>query len=67
MGKSHPIALQEHVIAFVEEGQTHCEAARHFRVSPCFVNNMVILKCEAGSLLLRIMAGLPNNLHRTAS
>ncbi|MCJ9670059.1 MULTISPECIES: IS630 family transposase [unclassified Neorhizobium] len=53
MGKSHPIALRERVVAFVEEGHGHREAARHFRVSPRFVNDLVILKRETGSLLPR--------------
>ncbi|MGX1260028.1 transposase [Sinorhizobium fredii] len=50
MGKSHPIALRSRVVAFVEEGRSHREAARHFRVSPRFVNNLVILKRETGSV-----------------
>lgn len=50
MGKSHPIELRSRVIAFVEEGNTHREASRHFRVSPRFVNDLVILKRETGSL-----------------
>lgn len=50
MGKSHPIALRMRVVAFVEDGHSHREAARHFRVSPRFVNNLVILKRETGSL-----------------
>lgn len=50
MGKSHPIALRSRVVAFVEEGHSHREASRHFRVSPRFVNNLVILKRETGSL-----------------
>nr|WP_316653162.1 IS630 family transposase [uncultured Gellertiella sp.] len=50
MGKSHPVELRERVIAFVEEGRSHREAARHFRVSPRFVNNLVILKRETASL-----------------
>jgi transposase len=50
MGKPHPIELRARVVAFVEEGNTHREAARHFRVSPRFVNNMVILKRTFGSL-----------------
>jgi transposase len=53
MGKSHPIALRSRVVAFVEEGHGHREAARHFRVSPRFVNNLVILKRETGSLAPR--------------
>lgn len=51
MGKPHPIELRSRVIAFVEEGNGHREAARHFRVSPRFVNDMVILKRASGGLL----------------
>ena len=51
MGKSHPMELRSRVIVFVEEGHGHREAARHFRVSPRFVNDMVILKRESGGLL----------------
>jgi len=43
--------LRSRVVAFVEEGHGHREAARHFRVSPRFVNDMVILKRESGGLL----------------
>jgi transposase len=50
---SHPIALRERVVAFVEEGHGHREAARHFRVSPRFVNDLVILNRETGSLTPR--------------
>ena len=50
MGKPHPIELRERVVGFVEEGHTHRAAAEHFRVSPRFVNNMVILKRKTGSL-----------------
>jgi transposase len=50
MGKPHPIELRARVVAFVEEGNSHREAARHFRVSPRFVNNMVILKRTSGAL-----------------
>ncbi len=50
MGKPHPIELRERVVAFVEEGHSHRFAATHFRVSPRFVNDMVILKRETGSL-----------------
>lgn len=53
MGKSHPIALRSRVIAYVAEGHSHRAAARHFRVSPRFVNNLVILKRETGSLTPR--------------
>lgn len=51
MGKPHPIELRSRVITFVEEGNGHREAARHFRVSPRFVNDMVILKRGSGGLL----------------
>jgi len=50
MGKPHPIELRERVVAFVEADHTHRAVADHFRVSPRFVNNMVILKRETGSL-----------------
>jgi len=36
--------LRSRVVAFVEQGHGHREAAWHFRVSPRFVNDMVILK-----------------------
>jgi len=50
MGKPHPIELRERVVGYVEEGHSHRAAAARFRVSPRFVNNMVILKRETGSL-----------------
>ncbi len=50
MGKPHPIELRALVITFVEEGNSHRGAARHFRVSPRFVNNMMILKRTSGGL-----------------
>ena len=50
MGKPHPMALRERVIAFVEEGHSHREASGHFRVSPRFVNNLVKLNAATGSL-----------------
>lgn len=50
MGKPHPIELRERVVAFVEEGHSHRAAARHFRVSVRFVNDMVRLKRETGKL-----------------
>jgi transposase len=34
----------------VNEGNSNREASRHFRVSPRFVNNMVILQQSCGSL-----------------
>jgi transposase len=42
--------LRERVVAFVDEGHGHREAARHFRVSPKFVNDMVKLRRETGGL-----------------
>jgi transposase len=57
MGKPHPIEIRSRVIAFVEEGHGHREAARHFRVSPRFVNDMVILKRESGSLSPKARGG----------
>lgn len=50
MGRPHPIALRERVVAFVEEGNSHRAAAAHFRVSIKFVNDMVKLKRATGSL-----------------
>lgn len=50
MGKPRPIELRARVVAFVEEGNSNREAARHFRVSPRFVNNMMILYRSSGSL-----------------
>lgn len=42
--------LRERVVAFVEEGNSHRATAVHFRVSIKFVNDMVKLKRETGSL-----------------
>ena len=53
MGKPHPIELRERVAAFVDEGHGHREAARHFRVSPKFVNDLIKLRRETGSLAPR--------------
>lgn len=53
MGKPHPIALRERVAGFVGEGNSHREAARHFRVSPRFVNELMKLKAETGLLAAR--------------
>ena len=50
MGKAHPIELRARVAAFVDEGHGHREAARHFRVSPKFVNDLIKLRRETGSL-----------------
>jgi len=45
--------LRSRVIAFVEQGHGHREAARHCRVSPRFVNVVVIPKRDSGGLLLK--------------
>lgn len=50
MGKPHPMALRERVVTFVDEGNSHREAARHFRVSPRFVNDMIKLRRDSGDL-----------------
>lgn len=50
MGKPHPIELRERVVAFVNDSNSNREAARHFRVSPRFVNNMMILHRSSGCL-----------------
>lgn len=50
MGKPHPMELRTRVVAFVEEANTHRATAAHFRVSIKFVNDMVKLKRETGSL-----------------
>ncbi len=50
MGKPLPMALRERVAAYVDEGHGHREASRHFRVSPRFVNGLMKLRRETGSL-----------------
>ena len=50
MGKPHPLELRQRVVAFVDEGNSHREAARHFRTSPKFVNDMTVLRRETGGL-----------------
>lgn len=50
MGKPHPIELRGRVVAFVDEGHGHREAARYFRVSPKFVNDMIKLRQKTGGL-----------------
>jgi transposase len=50
MGRPHPIELRERVVAFIDDGHGHREAARHFRVSPRFVNELIKLRRETGSL-----------------
>ena len=53
MGKPHPVELRSRVIGYVDEGHGHREAARHFRVSPKFVNDLVKLRRETGCLTPR--------------
>ena len=50
MGKPHPLALRTRVAAYVDEGHGHRAAARHFRVSPKFVNDLMKRRRETGSL-----------------
>lgn len=50
MGKPHPIELRERAVALVEQGTTHTEAACRLCVSIKFVNDMMRLKRETGSL-----------------
>lgn len=53
MGKPLPLELRQRVAAYVDEGHGHREAACHFRVSPRFVNNLMKLRRETGSLEAR--------------
>ena len=50
MGKPHPVELRDRAVRLVEEGSTHTEVARRLCVSIKFVNDMVRLKRETGSL-----------------
>lgn len=50
MGKPHPMELRSRVVEFVEEGHSNRQASRYFPVSPRFVNNLINLKAETGSL-----------------
>jgi transposase len=45
--------LRTRVVAYVDEGHGHREAARHFRVSHKFVNDLVKLRHETGFLTPR--------------
>lgn len=58
MPKFHPIELRERVVAHVETGHTHRATAERFMVSIKFVNDMVKLKRETGSLQRRPQPGL---------
>lgn len=50
MGKPHPVELRERAVRLVEQGHTHSASARRLCVSIKFVNDMVRLKRETGSL-----------------
>lgn len=50
MGKPHPLELRERVVGYVDAGHSNREASRVFSVSPRFVNDMVKLQRETGSL-----------------
>lgn len=51
MGRPHPVELRDRAVRLVEQGSTHTEAARRLCVSIKFVNDMVRLKRETGSLV----------------
>ena len=66
LGKPHPTELRSRVVAFVEEGHSNREVSPHFRVLPRFVNNLMKVKAETGSLGTRrkghvewVVASLP--------
>lgn len=50
MGRPHPAELRTRVVMHVEAGHSHRSTARHFMVSVKFVNDMVKLKRDTGSL-----------------
>lgn len=50
MGKPHPVELRERAVLLVEQGHTHTETAHRLCVSIKFVNDMVRLRRETGSL-----------------
>lgn len=50
MGRPHPFELRQRVVAHVDQGNTHRSAALRYSVSVKFVNDMVRLKRETGSL-----------------
>jgi len=62
MGKPHPVELRERVVAFVDEDNRHREAARHFRVSPKFVNDMIKLpNIISNHVLVRLSINCPHS------
>lgn len=54
MGEPHPVELRERAVALVERGNTHTLTARRLCVSIKFVNDMVRLKRETGSLSAKL-------------
>jgi len=58
MGRPHPIELRERVVGFVDEGHSHRAAARRFRVSPKFVNDMIKLRRQTGGLAAKPQGNL---------
>ena len=66
MGKPLPMALRERVAAYVDEGHGHREASRHFRVSPRFVNELMKLRRETGSLAPRRQGHVPGSWGKLA-
>ena len=50
MVKPHPVELRERAVRLVEQGHTHTETARRLCVSIKFVNDMLRLGRETGSL-----------------
>lgn len=51
MGTPHPVELRRRVVDHVSEGNTQRSTAARFRVSVKFVNDMVKLMKETGSLV----------------
>jgi transposase len=50
MGKPHPFELRARVVAYVDLGHSHRKTAKVFFVSIKFVNDMIKLRRETGSL-----------------
>ncbi|MFC3644977.1 IS630 family transposase [Aquibium oceanicum] len=61
MSKPHPMALRERVAGYVDEGHGHREAAQHFLVPPRFVNDLIKLRRETGSLKPRRQGHAPGS------
>lgn len=50
MGKPYPLELRERAVAFLEAGHSHRATAKRLDTSVKFVNDMIKLKRETGSL-----------------